>query len=98
MIRPDILAPSPAPGVMTVLIGGQPAAVALEMHSAHVCAMAPPAGPHPSAPCPKGSSTVLIAGRPALRQFDVSSCGAPITVGCPTVISEARRDAGAKRR
>jgi uncharacterized Zn-binding protein involved in type VI secretion len=73
-------------GVTTVLIGGKPAAVALEMHSAHVCAMPSPAGPHPSAPCPKGSTTVLITGRPALRQFDVSSCGAPITVGCPTVI------------
>lgn len=74
------------PGVVTVLIGGKPAAVALEMHSAHACAMAPTAGPHPAAPCPMGSKTVLIGGRPALRQWDVTSCGAPITVGLPTVL------------
>ena len=81
--HPGLLA---GPGVTTVLIGGQPAAVALEMHSAHVCAMPPTAGPHPTAACPKGSTTVLIGSRPALRQFDVTSCGAPITAGLPTVL------------
>jgi uncharacterized Zn-binding protein involved in type VI secretion len=73
------------PGVVSVLIGGQPAAVALEMPSANVCAMPATAGPHPTAPCPMGSRTVLIAGRPALRQWDTSACGAPITVGFPQV-------------
>ena len=74
------------PGVATVLIGGQPAAVAQEMHSAHVCAMPTPAGPHPTAPCAKGSLTVLIGNRPSLRQSDVTSCGAPIVVGLPSVL------------
>ena len=70
------------PGVATVLIGGQPAAVQLDMHA---CSMPPTAGPHPPSPFPKGSITVLIAGRGALRQGDVSGCGASIIVGCPTV-------------
>jgi uncharacterized Zn-binding protein involved in type VI secretion len=71
------------PGVATVLVGGQPAAVVGDMHT---CAMPPLAGPHPPAPFPMGSTTVLIGGRPALRMGDVSACGAPIVMGAPTVI------------
>lgn len=71
------------PGVATVLVAGQPAAVAGDMHA---CSMPPTAGPHPPTPFPPGSGTVLIGGRPALRVGDVSGCGAPITSGAPTVI------------
>lgn len=70
------------PGVATVLIGGQPAAVQGDMHS---CSMPPTAGPHPPSPFPVGSVTVRISGRGALRIGDVAGCGAPIVMGCPTV-------------
>lgn len=71
------------PGVPTVLIGGQPAAVAGDTHT---CALPPTAGPHPPTPFPPGSATVFIGGRPALRMGDVSGCGAPITSGAFTVL------------
>lgn len=71
------------PGVPTVLIGGLPAAAALDLH---VCAFPPLAGPHPPTPFPKGSVTVLIGGRGALRVGDLSGCGAPIISGMPTVL------------
>jgi uncharacterized Zn-binding protein involved in type VI secretion len=71
------------PGVATVLVAGQPAAVVGDLHS---CAMPPLAGPHPPSPFPSGSSTVLIGGRPALRMGDVAGCGAPIVMGAPTVL------------
>jgi uncharacterized Zn-binding protein involved in type VI secretion len=35
---------------------------------------------------PKGSVTVLIGGRPAIRMSDMSGCGAPVVTGCFTVI------------
>lgn len=70
------------PGVPTVLIGGMPAAV---VGDNHVCAMPPPAGPHPPSPIAKGSATVLIGGRPAARVGDMSGCGAPIVMGMPLV-------------
>jgi uncharacterized Zn-binding protein involved in type VI secretion len=70
------------PGVPTVLIGGQPAAVMGDMHA---CAMPPVAGPHPPTPIVKGSATVLIGGRPAARMGDMSGCGAPIVMGFPLV-------------
>jgi uncharacterized Zn-binding protein involved in type VI secretion len=70
------------PGVPTVLIGGQPAAVMGDMHA---CAMPTPAGPHPPSPIAKGSVTVLIGGRPAARMGDMSGCGAPIVMGFPLV-------------
>lgn len=73
------------PGILTVLIGKQPAAVALDPRSMHVCAMPPTAGPHPPSPFAKGSLTVLIGGKPALRQGDLSGCGAPVTMGLQTV-------------
>lgn len=71
------------PGVATVLIEGQPAAV---MGDIHTCAFPPPAGPHPPTPIASGSATVLISGRPAARQGDVAGCGAPIVAGALTVL------------
>ena len=72
------------PGVPTVLIAGKPAAT---VGTPHVCAMPPPAGPHPPAPIvPPGCPTVLIGGRPAARMGDLSGCGAPIVLGAPTVL------------
>lgn len=71
------------PGVSTVLICGQPAAVQTDQH---VCAMPPNAGPHPPSSFIRGSSSVLIGGQPALRMGDTSGCGAPIVSGAPTVL------------
>lgn len=71
------------PGVVTVLIGGMPAAVAGDTH---VCSL-PPSGHQPTAsPFPAGSATVLIGGMPALRVTDTCGCGAMAAVGEPTVI------------
>jgi uncharacterized Zn-binding protein involved in type VI secretion len=71
------------PGVATVLIGGQPAAV---VGDTHTCSFPPPAGPHPPSPFPMGSTSVFIGGRPALRMGDMSGCGAPIVMGAFTVL------------
>ena len=68
------------PGVPTVLIGGQPAAVVGDMHT---CALLPT--PHPPSPIVKGSATVFIGGRPAARLGDMVGCGAQIMSGMPTV-------------
>jgi uncharacterized Zn-binding protein involved in type VI secretion len=71
------------PGVSTVLIGGQPAAVAGDMHT---CVL-PPSGHQPTvSPFPLGSATVLVSGRPALRTTDACLCGAMAAVGAPTVM------------
>ena len=71
------------PGIPTVMIGGQPAAVATDMH---VCVI-PPITPHPTTtPFVTGSATVMIGGKPALRTSDVCGCGAMAAVGLPTVI------------
>jgi uncharacterized Zn-binding protein involved in type VI secretion len=67
------------PGVPTVTIEKKPAAVAGDTH---VC---PVPQPHPPSPFPRGSATVLIGGRPALRVGDTCGCGAPISVGAGTV-------------
>jgi uncharacterized Zn-binding protein involved in type VI secretion len=71
------------PGVLTVLIGGQPAAVVVNLHT---CAMPSPAGPHLPTPFIRGSATVLIGGQPALRLGDISGCGAPIVGGAFNVL------------
>ena len=71
---------SVGPGVPSVLIGGKPAAVAGD---SHVC---PIPQPHPPSAFAKGSATVFIGGRSALRQGDVAGCGAAITAGAPTVV------------
>lgn len=70
------------PGVPNVLIGGLAAAVAGDLHT---CSIPTPAGPHPATPFAKGSLTVTIGGRQALRVGDVAGCGAPIAQGCLTV-------------
>ena len=71
------------PGVSTVLIGGQPAAVAGDTH---ICSL-PPTGHQPtSSVFPAGSVTVLIGSRPALRTSDACICGAMAAVGAPTVL------------
>lgn len=70
------------PGVPTVLIGGQPAAV---LGDVHACAFPPPAGPHPPNPVALGSATVIIGGKPAARAGDPTGCGAMILIGLPTV-------------
>lgn len=70
------------PGAPNVLVTGQPAAAAGDVH---LCMMPPPAGPHPPNPFPRGSATVYVGGRPALRMGDVAACGAPIVGGTPVV-------------
>jgi uncharacterized Zn-binding protein involved in type VI secretion len=70
------------PGVLSVLIGGLPAAV---VGDAHICALPPVAGPHPPSTFLSGSKGVLIGGRFALRVGDLSGCGAPIVTGAPNV-------------
>lgn len=69
------------PGVATVTIGGQPAAVMGDMHT---CPLGSNAHP-PASPFPAGSSSVLIGGRGALRTSDACGCGATPAVGAPTV-------------
>jgi uncharacterized Zn-binding protein involved in type VI secretion len=70
------------PGVATVLIGGQPAAV---MGDTHACSFPPPP-PHPPSTITMGSATVTIGKKPAARIGDVAGCGAPIVTGAMTVI------------
>jgi uncharacterized Zn-binding protein involved in type VI secretion len=73
------------PGVLTVEIGGQPAAT---VGTPHLCSIPPPAvHPPPNAnKIETGSQTVLIGGQPAARVGDHSTCLAPITTGCRTVL------------
>jgi uncharacterized Zn-binding protein involved in type VI secretion len=78
--HPGIIA---GPGIPTVLIGGEPAAV---VGTPHICALPPTAGPHPPTPVAKGSATVLIGGSPAARMGDVAGCGSPIVAGAPNVL------------
>jgi uncharacterized Zn-binding protein involved in type VI secretion len=69
------------PGVATVMIANQPAAVVGDIHA---CSFPPPP-PHPPTPIVNGSATVLIGGRPAARVGDVAACGATIVSGAWTV-------------
>jgi len=71
------------PGVPTVLMGGMPAAVAGDMHA---CVLPPNSHQPTVSPFPMGSTTVMIAGRPALRVGDTCLCGASAAVGSPTVM------------
>lgn len=71
------------PGVATVLIAGQPAAVLGDMHA---CVITPPNVHPPSTPFVAGSATVMIQSRPALRAGDSCGCGASVAVGSPTVV------------
>jgi uncharacterized Zn-binding protein involved in type VI secretion len=72
------------PGCATVLINNMPAAV---MGDNHLCAIPPSPSGHPtSTPFPKGSATVMIGNKGALRTSDMCVCGAGAAAGCPTVI------------
>lgn len=64
------------PGVVSVLIGGQPAATVGDKCTC--------AGPPDS--IMKGSETVMIGGKKAARQGDSTAHGGSITAGCATVI------------
>jgi uncharacterized Zn-binding protein involved in type VI secretion len=73
-------------GFPMVLIGGQPAARATDMH---VCPMVDGVKPHVGGPIIKGSATVFIGGLPAARVGDPAQCVGPpdmILAGCPTVL------------
>jgi uncharacterized Zn-binding protein involved in type VI secretion len=73
---PHVGGPILGPGVLTVLIGGQPAAV---LGDSCVCV-----GPPDSIIV--GSTTVLIAGKPAARLGDSTAHGGSIVLGLPTVL------------
>lgn len=73
---PHVGGPVMPPGVMTVLIGGSPAAVVGDQC---VCTGPPDA-------ISIGSSTVLIGGKPAARLGDSTAHGGTIVIGCPTVL------------
>ena len=62
-----------------------PAAARVLDPTGHPGMITGPGVPNPPSPFPKGSMTVLIGGRPALRMGDLSGCGAPIVAGAPTV-------------
>jgi len=70
-------------GVLSVCIGGAPAAV---VDTPHICALPPNAGPHPQTTIVSGSTTVLIGGRAAARMGDKAACGAIITQGIRSVL------------
>ncbi len=73
---------TPAAAVLTVLIGGAPAAVANSVLGGIVCVSPAPNG------IAQGSTTVFIGGFPAARLGDLSLHGAAIGPGpgCPTVV------------
>ena len=72
---PHVGGPVVGPGVVTVLIGGLPAAVVGDLL---VCT-----GPPDT--IVKGSTTVLIGGRPAARVGDLTAHGGVIVAGFPNV-------------
>ncbi len=75
------------PGVLTVLIEGQPAANMTALHGG--CMFPPPpAAPHMVGPAlGPGSLTVHIGGAPALRMGDsFAPCGQPVVMGAKTVL------------
>ena len=74
--KPHVGGPITGPGVLNVLIGGQPAAV---VGDAITCAGPPDA-------IAKGSATVLIGNRPAARMGDSCAHGGTIVAGFPTVL------------
>jgi uncharacterized Zn-binding protein involved in type VI secretion len=75
------------PGVPTVLIAGQPAAVVGDQV---ICPLIePPAMPHFGGPIITGSTTVLIGGRPAARTGDTvieTGPSSTIILGALTVL------------
>jgi len=75
-IVPHVGGPIIGPGAPTVLIGGLPASV---VGDAVTCV-----GPPDSTV--KGSATVLITNRPAVRIGDTTAHGGTIVMGLPTVM------------
>lgn len=73
---PHVGGPIIGPGVPTVLIGKLPAAVMGDMATC--------VGPPDT--IIKGSTTVMIDGKPAARMGDTTAHGGSIIMGCPTVI------------
>lgn len=73
---PHVGGPIVGPGVVNVLIGGQPAAV---VGDTCTCTGPPDA-------IVQGSMGVFIGGRPAARQGDTTAHGGRIAVGCMTVL------------
>lgn len=73
---PHVGGPITGPCVPNVLIGKMPAATVGDMC---VCV-----GPPDT--IVKGSSTVMIGGKPAARMGDTTAHGGSIVIGCPTVI------------
>ncbi len=75
-VVPHVGGPIMGPGVPTVLIGGQPAAVVGDL----VTCTGPPDT------IAKGSATVMIGGKPAARMGDLTAHGGNIVLGLPTVM------------
>jgi uncharacterized Zn-binding protein involved in type VI secretion len=79
---------TPPGGSRTVIIGGRPAWRAID--DQHVCPLVNGTVPHTGGKVLKGSLTVYIDKRPAVRQFDVvvETGGGPnqISAGCETVV------------
>ena len=73
---PHVGGPIVGPGVTTVLICKLPASV---VGDNAVCVGPPDV-------VVKGSSTVMIGGRPAVRIGDTTAHGGSIVMGCPTVM------------
>jgi uncharacterized Zn-binding protein involved in type VI secretion len=73
---PHVGGPISGPGASTVLIGNLPASVVGDMA---VCV-----GPPDSVV--KGSATVMIMGRPAVRIGDTCAHGGTVVAGFPTVM------------
>lgn len=74
-VKPHVGGPILGPGVPTVMIAGMPAAIVTDKCT---CAGAPDV-------IAKGSATVLIGGKPAVRMMDLTAHGGMIIMGCPTV-------------
>ncbi|ATC98184.1 MULTISPECIES: PAAR domain-containing protein [Pseudoalteromonas] len=75
-VVPHVGGPISGPSVPNVLIGGLPAAVVGDMA---VCVGPPDV-------IVKGSTSVLISGRPAARMGDTTSHGGNIVLGMPNVL------------
>lgn len=73
--KPHVGGPITGPGVPTVFVGGQPAAVVGDMATC-VC---------PPDSIAMGSMGVFIGGKPAARMGDSTVHGGKITTACPTV-------------
>lgn len=73
-------------GLPTVLIGGQPAARVMDLHT---CPMVTANVPHGGGPIQTGSTSVLIGGQKAARVGDMLFCTGPpdtISSGCQSVL------------